>query len=389
MNQKELFHIFRLLCMLVVIFFTLFIISVNVFKYLNFLFEVNRVIDVAVTTEKEEINIIRSHFTEEDTSIIHQYDQTIAHNAFEMGYINQISELNNTEWGDGINILLIGSDKENFLEKKSRADVIIVLRINQQGKILALSIPRDTLITIDFPCAWENQQDKIGHSLYWGGIEGLKTSIQSIIHAPIHKTVVIDNFRTYEAFLAIIGGLSTDKYLVGQKGVQWIRNRQFKFGDIERCRRHQVFLKKAFIKVWAITKGGSIIYTALLYKYFAKLLETDIAKNDFYDILYHLKINQFDPSQDFYTSVLEGDFGVYQSNIIKNEELSCWLIDKKKVEIIQFLFYSNQTSYTEFFDYRNIKMSEILIWEFKNLFHKGKNQINKDLKNTKDILVQN
>ena len=94
-----------------------------------------------------------------------------------MGFKNNLYDLDGSEWGDGINILIVGSDRKNFSAEKGRADVIIVLRIIKTGKILSISIPRDTLIKINSG-KWKDKPDKIGHSFYWGGLENLKKSVE-------------------------------------------------------------------------------------------------------------------------------------------------------------------------------------------------------------------
>ena len=156
----------------------------------------------------------------------------------EFRFINSIYNINSSEWCDGINILLIGSDKKNFNHEKARSDVIILLRIINNGKILSISIPRDTLIKIT-DGKWAGYDDKIGHSLYWGGIDNLKKNVEKLIGSPIYRIAIVDNFKNFEAFLAVMGGIKIDKKLIGKIGIRWIRNRNFKDGDIERCKRQQ------------------------------------------------------------------------------------------------------------------------------------------------------
>ena len=129
----------------------------------------------------------------------------------ELNYQDDFSRLQTVDWSEGINILLTGSDKNDFHVNRSRADVIIILRITKDGKILSISIPRDTLITIED----RNNNlvnDKIGHALYWNGLDGLKNSCELLLGSPIYKVVIIDNFKVLK-LLSIIGSVNIDKNL--------------------------------------------------------------------------------------------------------------------------------------------------------------------------------
>ncbi|HOV15526.1 MAG TPA: hypothetical protein PK771_14660, partial [Spirochaetota bacterium] len=123
---------------------------------------------------------------------------------------------------------------------------------------------------------------------------------------------------------------------------QWIRNRHFKLGDIERCKRQQLFLEKAIGKLWNITRGGNYYYSLILYEALRRIIQTDIDKKDFLNILYTLKSNNFEPKIDFYNSVLPGDFSSYESKLMFGKNLTCWLANDKAIEKFQFLFYGEE-----------------------------------------------
>jgi len=286
--------------------------------------------------------------------------------AKELGYKNYLYEINGTEWGDGINILLVGSDKKSYFDRKARSDVIIILRINNKGKIMSISIPRDTLITIK-EGRWLGCQDKIGHSLYWEGLERLKKNVEDIINSPIYKAAVIDNFYNFELFLEIIGNVDINEFK-NDNSISWIRNRDFKDGDIERCKRQQVFLKKSCIKLWDITKKGNFFYSNLIYDVLSRIVMTDLTKDEFRKILHLLKANKFNPEKDFYTGVMPGAFGKYDSIILKRKDLDCWVLDKSVLNKIQFLFYTknNSTAFSKKASYLNLIESDIKYY-FENL----------------------
>lgn len=377
MTKRELNKILKNLMSLLIFSFLIFIILVNVFKLLNYLLEVDRVIKNAVYVEGD-INKIESEFNVEAEPTT-DLDLSRAHTANELGYSDYLEKINTSEWGDGINILVVGSDKKDFTESRSRADVIIVLRINKYGQVLSLSIPRDTLIKVYDDSRWSGHHDKIGHSLYWGGFEGLKKSVEYLIGSPIYKSIIIDNFRAFEAFLAIVGGVSIDKQLEGKLGVQWIRNRQFRLGDVERCKRQQVFLKKSVGKLWRISNKGSIVFSSLFFEHFTKLIKSDLEKSDFYDILYLLKSNNFDPQEDFFTSVLPGNFGHYDSKIMGRKNLSCWKLNEKMLANIQFLYYSDPYSLGKVFHQREVRYSDFIKMELSEAIGNFKKRFKKKL----------
>jgi len=365
MSQKDFMKIFINIFVILFLFFVVFFFFIKIMRIIDFYNKVDIVLKSANSSKDiKEINSNLNYYNDDSAK---NYDPLIAHYAEELGYKNDLYGLNGMEWRNGINILLVGTDKKTFNYEKSRADVIIVLRIINTGKILSISIPRDTLIELK-ETEWLGYKDKIGHSLYWEGMDNLKKSIEDLLGSPIYKIAVIDNFNNFEAFLAILGGINIDKKLVGNTGIKWIRNRNFKDGDIERCKRHQVFLKKTIVKLWNISKNGNYFYTKFLYDAFKSILQTDLTKDDILNIVYILKKNNFNPEKDFLTGVLPGEFGKYDSVLINRNEVVCWIPDNEMLDKLKRLMYSEKDSYKSiiktnigFFDYLKIKVKNIKI----------------------------
>jgi anionic cell wall polymer biosynthesis LytR-Cps2A-Psr (LCP) family protein len=358
MNQKELFFLFRITCILLILSFSLFILSINVYKLVDFIVTID---DIIKNIDKDKpLVVAQNDFNSMEDDDIVYFNNDKAHTAKQLGYVDKLSLINGSEWGEGINLLLVGSDKKNFQVSKSRADIIVLLRITKTGKILTISIPRDTLVKIK-DGKWAGKNDKIGHSLYWGGMNEMKRSVEDLVGSPIYKIITIDNFRSFEAFLSIIGGIHIDKDLEGKLGVQWIRNRQFKFGDIERCKRQELFFSKAIKKIWKITKGGNYYYSIFIYDALKRIVQTDLTKDEFLNILYCLKINNFNPENDYYTSVLDGNFGKYDSELMNKKNLTCWTANIETIQKIQFVFYNNDTN--ENF----IKDNKVVLWNFMKI----------------------
>ena len=378
MDTFDLTSLLKRIILLIIFAFILFIIFINLFKIIDFVVKIDTVIDAV--TKADEISAIDNQFISVNEENI-DLSQDTAYTAKALGFVDKFSFLNGSEWGEGVNILVVGSDKKNFLESKSRADVIVLLRVIKSGKILSLSIPRDTLITIK-DGNFSGDYDKIGHSLYWGGLKNLKQNVEILVGSPISKVVIVDNFKSFEAFLSIIGGLNIDKNLNGKLGIQWIRNRHFKFGDIERCKRQQFFLEKAISKIWKITRGGNYFYSILLYEALKRIIQTDIDKKDFLNILYTLKTNDFNPKIDFYNSVLPGDFSTYDSKLMGRKNLTCWIANESAIEKFQFLFYGEKKE-SILFNQKDIKFWTFIKIDIKLFF---KNMVSKISNNKKKFV---
>jgi len=381
MAEKELFSILKRTLILLSISFALFLIFVNSFKLVDFIVK----IDYVLSNFQKDMDIpaIRNDFTiiKADEK---RFDINTAYTAKSLGYIDKLPLVDGSEWGEGINILIVGSDKKNFQNTKSRSDVIILLRIIKTGKILSISIPRDSLIKVR-DGEWSGNYDKIGHSLYWGGLDNLKKNVEELVASPISKVVIIDNFRSFEAFLAIMGGIRTDKDLQGELGIKWIRNRQFKLGDIERCKRQQYFLEKASEKIWQITKGGNYFYSLLMYDALKRIVSTDLTKEEFLNILYTLKVNNFNPKIDFYNSVLPGTFSTYDSKLLLKNNLACWIPDESAVDKFRFLFYSKNNQFT-LLSQKKMEFWTFFEIDFKNFMKNFKSTLNKKKKDKKEYV---
>ncbi|HQB62402.1 MAG TPA: LCP family protein, partial [Spirochaetota bacterium] len=368
MSQKELLSLLKKMIALTFLSFFLFIVSINLLKFADFVVKIDNIIKTK-DTDDAEIPIMNLSYIVDESDNTANFNPDNSYSADKIGYQDDISKLYKYDWSSGYTFLLIGSDKANSNIKKARADVIILLRISSEGKIASISIPRDTLITISNG-SYNGYFDKIGHSLYWDGLNQLTLNVERLVGAPIDYTIVIDNFRSFEAFLAMIGGVTLDKNLKGKLGIQWIRNRNFKYGDIERCKRQQVFLKKSIDKLWKLSKNGSYIYSVFIYKALTKIVDADISKKDFISVIYLLKEKNFDVNKDYFTSVLPGNFGRFDSKLLYKSNLTCWEPDELTLSKINLLFTENSEN--------NIKTSsaaDFIIYDLNKLSDKFKSFI--------------
>ncbi|HOV15014.1 MAG TPA: LCP family protein, partial [Spirochaetota bacterium] len=193
MDTSNLASLLKRIILLILITFLLFVLFVNLYKIIDFVVNVDSIINDY--SKENELSAIENKFISVNEQNLELSDDK-AYTAKSLGFIDKLQYVNGSEWGEGINILIVGSDKRNFLELKSRADVIILLRIIKSGKILSLSIPRDTLIKIQ-DGGFTGEFDKIGHSLYWGGLNNLKNNVETLVGSPISKVVIVDNFRSF------------------------------------------------------------------------------------------------------------------------------------------------------------------------------------------------
>ena len=382
MDYKNLVSLLKRTLFLLIFCAIAFVITINIYKFINFAIKVDNVISRLNNDEKLET--IDDPFLKYDDFDNTNYNIDVAHRAVDIGYVDKIDIVSGDDWQKGIDILIIGADKEDFYVKKSRADVIIFLRITESGKIMSISIPRDSLVVMEDYRGRESL-DKIAHAMYWGGVPYLKKCVEKLMRTKIDRLLIVDNFKSFEAFLSVLGGVNIDKNLEGKLGIQWIRNRNFKFGDIERCKRQQLFLEKSFVKLWNITKNGNIIYSSFMYDAFKNIVETDIDKKDFLKILYKLKANNFNPKNDFYTSVLAGNFSTYQSKLV-GKKLTSWELDKDNLDKIGKLFYSEEYI-SECFLNEDVKFLSFLEMDMKTLFDKLKKTFNISIGMKNDIVM--
>lgn len=102
-----------------------------------------------------------------------------------------------------VNILLVGSDRRDVVGEQAgamgaRADTIMVLRLEPDGSVRVLSIPRDLLE----PVTRQRLNER-----YRGGIQGLVDTVQTMTGIPIDHTVEVDMAGAVE-MVDLAGGLS-------------------------------------------------------------------------------------------------------------------------------------------------------------------------------------
>lgn len=101
------------------------------------------------------------------------------------------------------NILLIG--KDGIGERKSRADTMIILTIDNKNKALKFtSLARDTLVYIP-----SKGYDKLNHSFSYGGCELLLKTINNNFNLDIKDYAIVD-FKSFIDVINLLGGVEVN-----------------------------------------------------------------------------------------------------------------------------------------------------------------------------------
>ncbi|WP_455538228.1 LCP family protein [Terrisporobacter sp.] len=98
------------------------------------------------------------------------------------------------------NILLVG--KDGISRKKSRADTMIILTIDNKNKAIKLtSLARDTLVYLP-----NKGYDKLNHAFSYGGCDLLLETINSNLNLNILDYAIVD-FKTFVDVINVLGGV--------------------------------------------------------------------------------------------------------------------------------------------------------------------------------------
>ncbi|MBP5448622.1 MAG: hypothetical protein J6Y01_00730, partial [Spirochaetales bacterium] len=109
--QNEWLGILKKVTLLMLLCFAVFIVGINLLKLADFIYNIDSVVKTAMQDETTDIKTVDSIFNFDEERQMPDYDQDVAHRAFEMGWSDDLADLDLNRWADGYNILLIGSDK--------------------------------------------------------------------------------------------------------------------------------------------------------------------------------------------------------------------------------------------------------------------------------------
>lgn len=162
---------------------------------------------------------------------------------------------------DNVNLLVLGCDEREG-DAVTRADVIMVVTIRPEAKQISIfSIPRDTKVPID-----GHGEDKINHSMAFGGIPLIQSTVEDFLQIKIDHTVKV-NFDGFINVIDALGGINIDvpcrmykpleeidllpgyQTLYGSEALAFVRWRGDGTGDYGRIERQQQFLSAVSAKV--------------------------------------------------------------------------------------------------------------------------------------------
>jgi LCP family protein required for cell wall assembly len=167
-------------------------------------------------------------------------------------------------------MLLMGVDARG--NETGRSDTLIYTVVRpQDGKVLMMSIPRDTYADI----VGKDMKDKITHAYAFGGAEMAVNSVEKLLDAKVDHYAAID-FQGFVKVVDTLGGIPLpigkdivnkdadhEKFVVkanqdsyaGVDALNYVRYREDAGGDMSRTERNRVFLealmhKASSLKQW-------------------------------------------------------------------------------------------------------------------------------------------
>ncbi|RDV84729.1 LCP family protein [Ammonifex thiophilus] len=178
-----------------------------------------------------------------------------------------------------IHLLVLGSDARKG-ETRARSDSIMYLCADPGKKrIIALSIPRDTLVNIP-----GHGRTRINEAMFYGGPELSCRVVSDLIGQPVDYYVVL-NFEGFVKLIDALGGITIDvekdmyhydpqdggiysinlkkgkQHLDGRHALMYVRYRSDPLGDIARVERQQKFLRAL---VEEMTKPSNLLRLPIL-----------------------------------------------------------------------------------------------------------------------------
>lgn len=148
-----------------------------------------------------------------------------------------------------IRFLLLGTDERD--DEASRSDTIILATyLPKEGKMNLLSIPRDTKVWIPS----EQKQDKINAAHAYGGMNGIKETVEQWSGLEIDHVAKV-NFDGFQELVDGVGGVTVspqrafayggdtfelgEQTINGEQALNYVRFRKDEDGDFGRIKRQQ------------------------------------------------------------------------------------------------------------------------------------------------------
>jgi len=170
-------------------------------------------------------------------------------------------------------MLLLGVDARG--KERGRSDTLIYAVVRpQDGKVLMMSIPRDTYTEM----VGKNEEDKITHAYAFGGAEMAVDSVEKLLDAKVDHYAAI-NFKGFKQVVDALGGIplpitkdivnkdaNHEKFTIkanqdvynGVDALNFVRYREDAGGDMNRTERNQQFLEALMNKSSSLSQWTKI-----------------------------------------------------------------------------------------------------------------------------------
>jgi len=159
------------------------------------------------------------------------------------------------EKGEPVNILVLGIDARPN-EKMTRSDTMMLVHVDPEtGKVVIISIPRDTRVKLS------GKTNRINAANALGGPEAACKAVEDLMDVKVDY-YLLTNFKGFENIIDILGGVTLDveknmykpseginlrkgdnQHLNGKNALDYVRYRDDALADIARTQRQQKFIK--------------------------------------------------------------------------------------------------------------------------------------------------
>lgn len=274
------------------------------------------------------------------------------------GYDQEILDVRQAFSKNIINILLLGFDRDEDRDKEYvafRADTIMLASINlETGRADLVSVPRDSLVPIynrgggrdkinsAFVYGWSYGGGKTDEEKHQKGmLYQVETVSMALGGIPIHYYVTLDMDAVVQIVDAV-GGVEFDVpkdiyhkngRIIAPKGLQvfsgrrfldYVRNRNYRDGDLQRVKNQQAALLALFKQVKSL---GSIIRIPKIYKSVVNNTDTNLSLEQIMSLAHYA--TQTMDTENISTHVLKTSFAWGRLSESWTKSYSYLIIDQK------------------------------------------------------------
>ena len=166
-------------------------------------------LDIINYDDKKETSVsgdANKIYEEEEFEIMQAIDSASSYNDFIYKWANNGGELRKSK--NVINVLLLGLDSEDALEKGGRSDTILLASLNKKTKKIYLtSFFRDTWAYMNI--GGEDRYNKINSAYFYGGDEALIDTFEKNYKIDVDYYCAVD-FSSFTDIINALGGITVE-----------------------------------------------------------------------------------------------------------------------------------------------------------------------------------